>query len=165
MTRIPIYCLLAACFLGTVCAVMAQEPTGSTPVKAAPPSGVSTFRQPSKPNIANRNLSEEPPSVWLWTQSIIATALLLFAASTTWIIFRLVKEAKEISDRVFKMYTLNIVVFVGTLLIVIGFSDSQIAPMMGLLGTIVGYILGSPHNKSTSTVPEPPTGSETRPAA
>jgi len=37
---------------------------------------------------------------------------------------------------------LTLVVIAGVFLITAGYSESQIAPMIGLLGTIVGYLLG-----------------------
>lgn len=42
----------------------------------------------------------------------------------------------------FKAYTLTLIIFAGLFLIVTGWSDNQLAPMMGLLGTLAGYILG-----------------------
>jgi hypothetical protein len=41
-----------------------------------------------------------------------------------------------------RIFTVSLIVTAGLFLITAGYSDSQIAPMYGLLGTIVGYILG-----------------------
>jgi hypothetical protein len=43
---------------------------------------------------------------------------------------------------VFKIIGLTLVVSAGLLLVVAGFSNEQITSMMGLLGTVAGYILG-----------------------
>lgn len=40
------------------------------------------------------------------------------------------------------MIGLTLVVTAGLFLITAGYSETQIAPMMGLLGTIAGYLLG-----------------------
>jgi hypothetical protein len=42
----------------------------------------------------------------------------------------------------FKLAGLALVLAVGLSLIVVGYSQYQIAPMMGLLGTVAGYLLG-----------------------
>ena len=52
------------------------------------------------------------------------------------------------------------VVTAGLYLIVAGYSDTQIAPMMGLLGTIIGYLLGK-----TDAVPGPVNHEPAKPTA
>ncbi len=52
-----------------------------------------------------------------------------------------------------KILGLTLVLTSGLFLIVAGFSQTQIAPMMGLLGTVAGYLLGKdarPPDSSTS---------------
>ncbi|VVB65122.1 Uncharacterised protein [uncultured archaeon] len=41
-----------------------------------------------------------------------------------------------------RVFTISVIVTAGLFLITAGYSDQQIAPMFGLLGTIVGYLLG-----------------------
>lgn len=41
-----------------------------------------------------------------------------------------------------RMVGLTLVVVTGVFLITAGYSENQIAPMIGLLGTIAGYLLG-----------------------
>jgi hypothetical protein len=41
-----------------------------------------------------------------------------------------------------RIFAVSVVVTAGLFLITAGYSDQQIAPMFGLLGTIVGYLLG-----------------------
>lgn len=45
-----------------------------------------------------------------------------------------------------RIFAVSVIVTAGLFLITAGYSDQQIAPMFGLLGTIIGYLLG----KSTS---------------
>jgi len=42
---------------------------------------------------------------------------------------------------------ISLVVIAGLFLIVAGYSQNQIAPMMGLLGTIAGFLMGKTDNK------------------
>ncbi len=44
---------------------------------------------------------------------------------------------------------LTLVVTAGLFLITAGYSQEQIAPMIGLLGTITGFLLGKSTNKSS----------------
>lgn len=41
-----------------------------------------------------------------------------------------------------RIVSITLIIIAGLFLILVGYSDAQIAPMMGLLGTIVGYLLG-----------------------
>jgi hypothetical protein len=41
-----------------------------------------------------------------------------------------------------KIVGLTLVITAGLFLIVAGYSQDQVAPMMGILGTVVGYLLG-----------------------
>lgn len=46
-------------------------------------------------------------------------------------------------DTILKVVVIPMAVMLAVFLVVAGYSDSQIAPAMGLLGTIVGYVLGA----------------------
>jgi hypothetical protein len=50
-----------------------------------------------------------------------------------------------------RVFTISIIVTSGLFLITAGYSDRQIAPMFGLLGTIVGYLLGKSPPKEQLT--------------
>jgi hypothetical protein len=47
------------------------------------------------------------------------------------------------SHDVLKLFGTMIIVISSVFLVVAGYSDTQIAPVIGLLGTIAGYLLGS----------------------
>ncbi|MCP5533816.1 MAG: hypothetical protein H7A48_11635 [Akkermansiaceae bacterium] len=42
-----------------------------------------------------------------------------------------------------KLIALSLIVIAALLLIVLGYSDEQMSPVIGLLGTVAGYMLGS----------------------
>ena len=46
------------------------------------------------------------------------------------------------------MTGLTLVLVAGLFLITAGYSQNQVAPMMGLLGTIVGFLLGTTEKKT-----------------
>jgi hypothetical protein len=53
----------------------------------------------------------------------------------------------------FKILGLTLVIVAGLFLIVAGYSQNQAAPMMGLLGTVAGYLLGKEGAPASSTAP------------
>jgi thiol:disulfide interchange protein len=53
-----------------------------------------------------------------------------------------------------KLYGVTLVIIAGMFMIVAGYSQSQITSMMGLLGSLAGYLLGK-ENKSASSSPTP----------
>ncbi|MCK9570568.1 hypothetical protein M0R72_16590 [Candidatus Pacearchaeota archaeon] len=50
-----------------------------------------------------------------------------------------------------RVFAVSVIVPAGLFLIVMGYSDQQIAPMFGLLGTILGYLIGKPPSKGTDS--------------
>jgi NhaP-type Na+/H+ or K+/H+ antiporter len=79
---------------------------------------------------------------WSVTDAMtISAAVLIFGflviALTGW----LLRRERESAIVLRALATLLIITF-AVFLIVAGYSDQQIAPAMGLLGTIVGYLLG-----------------------
>lgn len=100
------------------------------------------------------------PPYYAWTKTqvdltwgIVVFALALFAGQ-----FAVMFVSKQFwTDRQFKAFTLTLILTVGLILIIAGFTDAQIAPMMGLIGTIAGYVLGSSGKDQVDKlkVPEP----------
>jgi len=68
--------------------------------------------------------------------------VLVFGVLTMGMLVTLKNRNKLDSDLFFKLVALTLVLTCGLSLIVIGYGQDQIASMMGLLGTIAGYILG-----------------------
>ncbi len=54
------------------------------------------------------------------------------------------------ADSFLKLFVLVIVVTAGLFVVVAGYTQDQIAPMMGLLGTLVGYLLGREASKAAA---------------
>lgn len=108
----------------------AKKPSESAPLK--PPS-----EQPSSATGTNQ-------SEWLVpiTAGIISVALLAFAGFFLWRL-AVLRTAERLGEQAFvKLAGLTIVISSGILLIVSGYSQNQIAGMIGLLGTVAGYLLG-----------------------
>lgn len=49
---------------------------------------------------------------------------------------------------ILRTFGMSLIIVMSVFLVVAGYSDQQIAPVMGLLGTIAGYLLGRGSNES-----------------
>jgi hypothetical protein len=70
----------------------------------------------------------------------MSASVLLFGLVVLLVLVYQIKRY-AISEHESKLFIIVLVVVSALFLVVSGYSDSQIAPVMGLLGTIVGYIL------------------------
>lgn len=88
------------------------------------------------------------PSWWTTTDAMTVSTVVLLFGLVTMILASLLLRAGKDSDAVLRVFG-TILILVATLfLIVAGYSSTQIAPAMGLLGTVAGYLLGKSSNKS-----------------
>lgn len=86
---------------------------------------------------------------------VLAFGLVVFLLATY-----LIKSGKD-SDGVLRFFGTVLIIFLATFLVVAGYSDTQMGPVMGLLGTIAGYLLGrrqdvSPTKTETAPLPAKP---------
>jgi hypothetical protein len=56
--------------------------------------------------------------------------------------FIIYKKNSKWDQEATRIFAVSVIVTAGLFLIAAGYSDQQIAPMFGLLGTIIGYLLG-----------------------
>jgi hypothetical protein len=84
-------------------------------------------------------------SVELW----LAYAIIAFGFVVLCMQFILLRSAKHSEpEDILRLFTVTIII-IGTLaLIAIGYSSQQIAPALGLFGTILGYLLGKSDERS-----------------
>lgn len=112
--------------------------------------GLKGYAPDEPPGLAD-GVADQRHQIWRDTVKwlapwVIIFSLLLFLGQfvTMW------KSKSYWTDQQFKAFTLTLIIFAGVFLIVIGWSDQQLAPMMGLLGTIAGYILGADRPRMTT---------------
>lgn len=71
----------------------------------------------------------------------ISASVLLFGLVICILITYLITKGKS-ADNVLKALGTVLIIVAALFLVVAGYDDKQIAPVMGLLGTIAGYLLG-----------------------
>lgn len=92
-------------------------------------------------------------SVELWLAGgIIAFGFVVLAMQ-----FVLLRRSQTTQpEDILRLFTVTMII-VGTLaLIAIGYSSQQIAPALGLFGTILGYLLGKTDERARNRPPPPP---------
>lgn len=89
----------------------------------------------------------------------MSAALLVFGVVVLLLATYLIKVGKS-SEAVLRIFRTILIIVIAVFLVVAGCSDTQIAPVMGLVGTIAGYLLGkeSKEKPSTPSSPEPAPG-------
>lgn len=86
---------------------------------------------------------------YLAIQLYLSVGLLVFGFLVIGLEILLHMKAKKTWDvNSTKIVGVTMVVVFGVFLIVAGYSEQQIAPIVGLLGTIAGYLLGREPGKS-----------------
>ncbi len=88
------------------------------------------------PEEASR-VGESPVQLWL-SLGVLGFGLVLVGLQ----ILVMLKRGSSWGPHTVRLHGLTLAVIAGVFLVTAGYSQQQIAPMIGLLGTIVGYLLG-----------------------
>ena len=105
-------------------------------------------RQLEQTSAAIRSLSTPSPTMvtaqpwWSVTNAMtMSVIVLLFGLFVILLATYLIRAGKN-TEAVLRIFGTILIVMVAVFLVVAGYTDTQIAPVIGLLGTIVGYLLG-----------------------
>ena len=90
------------------------------------------------------------PSWWSSTDAMTVSSVVLVFGFLTMLLASWLLRAGRDSDAVLRVFGTILILVATIFLIVAGYSSTQIAPAMGLLGTIAGYLLGKGERKSTA---------------
>ena len=94
-------------------------------------------------------LEKSHPGWWSVTNAMtISTIILVFGLMVLALASFLIRSGSS-ADSVLRVFGTILIVIGAIFLIVAGYGDTQIAPAMGLLGTIAGYLLGKETPKAT----------------
>jgi hypothetical protein len=82
------------------------------------------------------------PSWWSVPDAMtISVTVLVFGLLVILLATYLIRAGKN-TEAVLRIFGTILIVMVAVFLVVAGYTDAQIAPVMGLLGTFAGYLLG-----------------------
>ena len=97
--------------------------------------------------ISPSTVSSGDSSSW-WSTTNAATMssiVLVFGLMICVLVMVLMRQGRN-ADSVLKVMGTILIIISSIFLVVAGYTDTQIAPVMGLLGTIAGYLLGKNAN-------------------
>jgi hypothetical protein len=93
-----------------------------------------------------------------WLISFLTLLVIGFSVFVLHYMRSMLKEGQSPGD-VLRLATMPMVIAAAVFLVLLGFSNEQMTPVIGLLGTMIGYILGS----ATSRVQSPSSPAATSP--
>ena len=97
-----------------------------------------TINAVSSPSSSSANT----PAWWSVTSAMTMSAIvLLFGLLVILLATYLIRAGKN-AESVLRIFGTILIILVAVFLVVAGYTDTQISPVMGLLGTIAGYLLG-----------------------
>jgi hypothetical protein len=74
---------------------------------------------------------------------IMSLAILVMGTIVMLIVYMLARPAKLSSDGILKVTAVPLIVIAAVFLVTAGYSTNQLASVIGLMGTIAGYLLGA----------------------
>lgn len=95
--------------------------------------------------------SHSDPGWWSVADAMTISAAVLIFGSVIMLLATCLLYLGKNADDVLKLFGTIIIVISAVFLVVAGYTDTQIAPVIGLLGTIAGYLLG---RESTAEPPK-----------
>jgi hypothetical protein len=87
---------------------------------------------------------------WSTTNAMtMSAAVLVYSLAVMLLVFLLIKAGHR-SEYLLRVFGTIMILTASTFLVVAGYSNDQIAPVTGLLGTIAGYLLGKGIDRSSN---------------
>src|SRR5215831_502794 len=107
----------------------------SEPASNPPPLGT-TNRVAAVPLLSNQEL-------------ILSMVVILFGVYAATLQYKLLLSAKSNADEALRTLTVTLIVVISLALVSSGYGKEQITPVLGLFGTIIGYLLGTARSRAT----------------
>lgn len=101
--------------------------------------------------ISSTQAVENKDTTW-WTTTnamTISTVVLIFGLIVCFLAAMLLRQGKS-AESILKTLGTILIIVAALFLVVAGYGTDQIAPVIGLLGTIAGYLLGKSHTENKS---------------
>lgn len=103
-----------------------------------------TERAPSPPVGTSSRVNWLSSLEFALSAAVLVFGLILFVAE-----FLIIKQTSFSPDQSTKLVALTLIIVATLFIITAGFHSEQIAPAMGLFGTVAGYLLGRTQNSGT----------------
>jgi len=107
-----------------------------------------TSNQKSVTYLEKDSKSNNIDTVWSPQLALQLSSMILLFGIIVFALMTYLVNKKHNPNDILRIFALPLIVVSSIFLIVVGYSQEQIAPVIGLLGTIAGYLLGSKSNKA-----------------
>jgi hypothetical protein len=155
--------LAARCLvIVTVLSILANSPHGAAQSQVSSPVTTATSAVDDTSSLSDDELEariqqklpaiSDKPQNQPWNSQLVVyltTSVLAFGIAVIIIMAVLVVRKSQTGD-VLRLFTVPMVIVAAVFLVVTGFSNEQITPVIGLLGTLAGYVLGVQSQKSAT---------------
>lgn len=91
------------------------------------------------------------PTGWSSKDVFVSSSMILLFGFFLFCIMAVLVAKKHHAMDVIRLCSLPLIIVSAIFLVVVGYSAEQIAPVMGLLGSIAGYLLGAASKESMAT--------------
>jgi hypothetical protein len=149
--HIGLFVTLVAAAIGCYEGFGQQLPTEISPA-VNPPANVilppGTNQPPNPPAAADaRPRPTDRQTIYTTTKTpfefyLAVLTILLGISALTLVSVLFWRHIQEKTDEFGKLFASTLVIFAAIFLVVVGYADSQVAPLYSLLGTILGYVFG-----------------------
>ena len=134
-----------------------QKPVGMKPefvsdIGGQTPTSNSEDMAPNLVEPSDEGSDTKTGQEWIWRpETILALSVIGFSLLVLYVQYHLVmKDTVDWTpNAIIRFFGLTLIINGGVLLVVAGFSSQQIAGVLGLLGSIAGYLLGASSKGST----------------
>ena len=99
-----------------------------------------------KQTLSETVATQTPESWWSTTNAMTMSSVILAFGVVVLVLATFLIRGGKSAESVLATFGTILIIVVAVFLVVAGYSDKQIAPVMGLLGTIAGYLLGKGSN-------------------
>jgi len=90
-----------------------------------------------------------------WLISFLTLIILAFSGFVLHYMRSMLKDGHSPGD-ILRLATMPMVITAAIFLVLLGYSNEQMTPVIGLLGTMIGYVLGSATSRGTAPASPPP---------
>ena len=107
----------------------------------------SAIKKAAKGKITPTNDEKNQARLNLWSPTLVCQLSLGIGAFAVFILVCVTVLLKRLEDplmpeQILRTFGILVIIFAAVFLVIAGYSDTQITPVIGLLGTIAGYLLG-----------------------
>jgi uncharacterized membrane protein len=92
--------------------------------------------------------SNKAQPVRSYREFLMGCSVLIFGIVTLLLEYMLIKNRDFKSDEILRLFTTTFIIISTLFLITVGYTTTIISPVIGLYGTVIGYLLGKGDSKS-----------------